>query len=112
MGTLTVRVSDEVEEALRRRAAQLYGATRGALSRAIEDAIRTWLSLGRERTREERVFRAYRGGRLLAEARTLEELAERLKREGESVRGLRVVSVPAPPADRRLGLRTRGRAVE
>jgi len=106
-----VRLSDEVEEALRRRAAQLYGAARGALSRAIEDAIRAWLSLDSTGKRESRVFRAYRGKRVVAEARTLEELVEELKREGESVRGLRIVSVPASPTDRRLGLRTRGRAV-
>ena len=68
MGTLTVRISDEVEEALRRRAAQLYGAARGALSRAVEEAIRMWLSSGHAGERGGRVFRAYRGDRLVAEA--------------------------------------------
>ncbi|GEM_PF-486314 len=111
MGTLTIRINDDTERALRRRAAQLYGARRGALSRAIEEAIRAWLAStpDKERTMERRIYRAFKGGRLVAEASTLEELADRLRKMGESVRGIRIVREPAPSKERRLGLRTRER---
>ena len=113
MGTLTVRISDEIEKSLRRRAAQLYGAKKGALSRAIEDAIRSWLSSTpgtSVSTKEQgRIYRAFKGEKLIAEASTLEELANRLREKGESVRGLRIVREPAPVRERNLGLRT-GRA--
>jgi len=109
MGTLTIRISDDAERALRRRAAQLYGARKGALSRAIEEAIRAWLASSPDKasTREGRIYRAFKGERLVAEASTLEELADKLREMGESVRGLRIVREPAPPRERRLGLRTR-----
>ncbi len=107
MGTITVRLSDEVERLLRRRAAQLYGATRGALSMAQEEAERTWLSSPNPRRGEGVLYRALREGVPVAEAGSLEELAERLRERGEHVRGLRIVRIPAPPAERRLGLRER-----
>ncbi len=108
MGTLTIRISDDTERALRKRAAQLYGARRGALSRAIEEAIRAWLSSPDRDEGEGRwMYRAFRGDRMIAEASTLEELASILRQRGESVRGVRIVREPAPSRERRLGLRTR-----
>jgi len=55
------------------------------------------------------VYKAFRGGRQIAEAPTLEELADKLKEMGEPVRGLRIVREPAPPEERELGLRIHGR---
>lgn len=108
MGTLTVRISDEVERSLRKRAAQLYGARKGALSRAIEDAIRTWISTTSTEGREvEVVYRTFKGDELIAEASSLEDLAKKLKRRGESVRGLRILREPAPAQERHLGLKIR-----
>ena len=43
----------------------------------------------------------------MAEAPTLEELAAKLRRLGETLRGLRVVRYPEVPRERRLGLRAR-----
>ncbi len=95
----------EAEDA---RQTQLYGARRGALSRALEEAIRAWLSSPyRDEGEGRRTYRAFRGDRLIAEASSLEELASILRRRGETIRGLRVVREPAPPRERRLGLRTR-----
>ncbi len=110
MGTLTIRISDDVERALRKRAAQLYGARRGALSKAIEEAIRAWLtSTPNEMSSGGKVYKAFKGGRLIAEAPNLEELADKLKEMGEPMRGLRIVREPAPPKERRIGLRILGR---
>ena len=53
------------------------------------------------------LYKAYRGGVLVAEAPTLEELAAKLRRLGETLRGLRVVRYPELPRERRLGLRAR-----
>ncbi len=98
-----MKISDEVERALRRKAAQLYGAKRGALSKAIEEAVRAWLSLEKDNV----IYKAFKGDKLIAEASTLDELAEKVRRKGMSVRGLRVIREPPPGLERRLGLRAR-----
>ena len=107
MGTITVKISDEAERILRRKAAQLYGTRKGALSRAVEEAILHWAS-PRSST-ENRVYRAYRGEELVAEAATLEELAERLRELAVPPRGLRIVREPpgGEGEEKRLGFRAR-----
>ncbi len=106
MGTLTVRISDDIERALRRRAAQLYGAKKGALSRAIEEAIKVWISSTGSEGRKI-IYRAFREDELVAEASNLMDLADELRKKGEPVRGMRIVREPAPPEERQLGLRIR-----
>ena len=106
MGIITVKISDEVEKALRRKAARLYGAKKGSLSRAVEEALKSWIS-PEELKKKEVIYKAYRGEELVAEASTLEELAAKLRRTGEPIRGLRIVREPEPPRERRLGLRAR-----
>lgn len=108
MGSLTIRISDDLELALRKKAAQLYGARKGSLSKAVEEAIRVWLATSEDTKDDRRIYRAFRGDKLIAEARTLDELAEKLKKSGESIRGLRILREPAPKRERRLGLRVRG----
>ncbi len=106
MGTLTVRISDDIERTLRRRAAQIYGAKKGTLSRAIEEAIKLWISSTSSEGRKV-IYRAFRGDELVAEASNLMDLADELRKEGEPVRGMRIVREPAPPEERQLGLRIR-----
>ena len=42
MGKLTVLVSDEVEDTFRELVAKRYGLRRGALSIAVEEALKLW----------------------------------------------------------------------
>ncbi len=88
MGTLTIALSDEVEEELRRVVREMYGAEKGNLSKFVEDAIRNYIHSLRK---GESVYRAYRGNELVAEAESLEELAKLLREKGVDIRGLRVI---------------------
>ena len=93
MGTITISLSDAVEKTLRRLAQELYGGGRGSLSAVVEEAIRVYDELLKTRRRsEEVVYRAFKGERLVAEARSLEELAESLRKRNIDFRGLRVIS--------------------
>jgi len=43
VGRLFVTIDDVVEERFRRVVARVYGVKKGALSRAVEEAIKLWL---------------------------------------------------------------------
>jgi hypothetical protein len=43
MGVLYARINNDLEKEFRIKVASEFGGQRGALSRAIEDAIRLWL---------------------------------------------------------------------
>jgi len=43
VGRLLVVIDDELEEEFRKAVARIYGFKKGALSKAIEEAIRLWL---------------------------------------------------------------------
>ena len=88
MGTLTIVLSDDVEEELRRAVREMYGVEKGNISKFIEDAIRNYIHSLRK---GEVVYRAYKGDELVAEAKSLEELVRLLKKRGIDVRGLRVI---------------------
>ena len=88
MGTLTIVLSDEVEEELRRVVREMYGAEKGNLSKFVEDAIRNYIHSLRK---GESVYRSYKGDKLIAEAKSLEELAKLLREKGVDIRGLRVI---------------------
>ena len=45
MGRITAVVSDKLEKALRLKAIEVYGGRKGDLSKAVEDAIKTWVKL-------------------------------------------------------------------
>jgi len=53
MGRLDVIIPDDIEKELRVRAAQLFGGERGALSRAVAEAIRLWLQQKGATTRKQ-----------------------------------------------------------
>ncbi len=44
LGTLVVRIDDELEKEFRKYAFIMFGQRKGSLSRAAEEAIRLWLS--------------------------------------------------------------------
>ena len=45
MGRVSVFLSDELEKKLRFKAIESFGGRKGDLSRAVEEAVRTWVEL-------------------------------------------------------------------
>jgi hypothetical protein len=43
MGRISVAISDEVEKELRFKTIERFGGKKGDLSRAVEEAIKTWV---------------------------------------------------------------------
>jgi hypothetical protein len=43
MGKVTVNISDELEKKLRFKTIERFGGRKGDLSRAVEEAIETWV---------------------------------------------------------------------
>ncbi len=44
MGRISVELSDELEKKLRFKTIERFGGKKGDLSRAVEEAIRTWIA--------------------------------------------------------------------
>ena len=44
MGRINVDLSDDVEKQLRIKTVERFGGKKGDLSRAVEDAIKTWIA--------------------------------------------------------------------
>ena len=44
MGRISVELSDELEKKLRFKTIERFGGKKGDLSRAVEEAIRTWVT--------------------------------------------------------------------
>jgi hypothetical protein len=44
MGRISVDVPDELEKQLRLKTVERFGGKKGDLSRAIEEAVRTWIT--------------------------------------------------------------------
>ena len=44
MGRITAILSDELEKELRLKALEIFGGKKGDLSRAVEDAVKTWVN--------------------------------------------------------------------
>jgi hypothetical protein len=44
MGRINVELSDELEKQLRFKTIERYGGRKGDLSKAVEEAIRTWIA--------------------------------------------------------------------
>jgi len=43
VGILHVRIDDELEKKFRKKVLDVYGARKGALAKAVEEAIKLWL---------------------------------------------------------------------
>jgi len=44
MGRISIDIPDELEKQLRIKTVQKFGGKKGDLSRAVEDAIKTWMA--------------------------------------------------------------------
>jgi hypothetical protein len=44
MGRISVEISDELEKKLRFKTIDRFGGKKGDLSRAVEEAVRTWVT--------------------------------------------------------------------
>ena len=49
LGRITVVISDETEKKLRLEALEKYGGRKGDLSRAVEEAIKNWVTSKKKR---------------------------------------------------------------
>ncbi len=106
MGVITLKLDDEIERKLRKRAAEVKGAARGTLSESVEEAIMLWLEQRNVNKRNGRTYRASIGGRKVAEARSLDELSSILRKAGIAPRDVIVQELPTAAEEVRLGFRT------
>jgi len=44
MGRISVDIPDELEKKLRLKTIEVYGGKKGDLSRAVEEAVKTWVA--------------------------------------------------------------------
>ncbi len=108
MANLTIVLDDEVEKRLRLRAAQLYGARKGALSASIQKAIEAWLgSQEAARVEKERTFQAYKDHKMILKATSLEELAEKMKKSAIDPRSVEIRSSEPIKKTVRIGMRAK-----
>ena len=108
MGTVTFSIKDEIERIFRETVARVYGAERGALSRAIEEAIMLWVKSKAEKRDKQVQFFAKLDDEIIAEATSLEELAGKLKGMNIDPRSVIILSSEDLSGKRkeRLGFRT------
>ncbi len=88
MGTITISISDEIERKLR-EFVKKRGGGKGVMSKIIEEALKLYFSRLEE---VETTFKAFKDNILIAEAKTLEELAEMLKEKNLDPRSVVIVS--------------------
>ena len=105
MGVVTLKLDDTIERRLRQKAAQLYGLTRGALSRAVEDALTSWLRSAPPIDGARVRYFAFLHGKSVLEAPSLRELAKGLKKAEIDPRDVEIRSAPPSPRVEKLGLR-------
>jgi len=101
-----LKIDDDLEEGLRRRAGEVHGAAKGAISQSVEEALKLWLS----QPASAATRRTYVGlweGRQVAEAFDLKTLARELRAKGIDPRKVEIRTEPSEPAVTRMGLRTR-----
>ncbi|MFP3952306.1 MAG: ribbon-helix-helix domain-containing protein [Candidatus Bathyarchaeia archaeon] len=48
MGRITAYLSDELEKTLRLKTVERFGGRKGDLSRAVEEAVKTWVEMDYE----------------------------------------------------------------
>ncbi len=106
MGVITLKIDDRLEAQLRKRAGELHGASKGAISKSVEEAISSWLSAPPRRP-VQRIFTAILNGEKVAEEQDLRRLADDLRHEAIDPRAVEIRCSPAPPSAVRLGLRSR-----
>jgi hypothetical protein len=105
LGVITLKIDDELEESLRRRAGEVRGAAKGAISQSVEEALKLWLS----QPRSAAVRRTYVGfwdGKRMAEAFDLKTLAKEIRDRGVDPRQAEIRTEPPEPEVTKMGLRT------
>ena len=103
---LTISLSEETVRRLRRTVRDRYGSRRGAISGLMEEALVDALDRLETPSEAER-FRAVRGSEVLAEARDLDELADKLRRMKIDARSVRILSSRYLSPVARAGFRAR-----
>jgi hypothetical protein len=106
LGVITLKRDDELEKGLRRRAGEVHGAAKGAISQSVEEALKMWLS----QPKVAPARRAYVGlldGKRVAEALDLKTLAKELRARGVDPRQAEIRTEPPDPEVTGMGLRTR-----
>jgi hypothetical protein len=106
LGVITLKIDDELEEGLRRRAGQVHGAAKGAISQSVEEALKLWLSQPRS-TGVTRTYVGFWEGKKVAEAPDLKTLAKDLRAKGVDPRRAEIRTEPPEPEVTKMGLRTR-----
>lgn len=106
MGVITLKIDDELERELRRRAGKVHGAAKGAISQSVEEALKVWLALPTSAA-ETRTFVGYNEGKRIAEATDLKTLAGELRAKGVDPRRAEIRTEPSDPTVTKMGLRTR-----
>ena len=89
MGTITISLDNDIKKELRETARKLHGSNKGAISKVIEDALKNYFS---SLKRENKLFRAYKDDKLIAEAESLDKLAETLHKKGVDPRTVKIIS--------------------
>jgi len=106
MGILTISINDKIEKALRETAYKIYGAKKGSLSRALEEAITLWVNLKSKKITQKRRFYAKKGDTIVAKATSLQELAGKLTKLNISLHDVLIFSDDEDiKKDRYLGLK-------
>lgn len=103
MGIITVVISDELENEIRRLISSEKTAKKGALSKLVEDAL--WAYIRPKLYSNRRVFKALKDNRVVAEASSLNELAEKPRNAGIDPREVKIFSSISYRKERRIGLR-------
>ena len=106
MVNITISLSEETVQKLRKTVRERYGGKKGALSGLIEESVRERLEQF-EITPSQQTFRASRDSRVLAESTSLDDLAVNLEKIGVDPRSVRITSSKKLATIVRAGLRWR-----
>ena len=101
---VTVSLPEEVVRNLRRTVKERYGGRKGALSGLVKEALEEHIS-SLEAVRPATRFKAFEGGRQVAEGGSLDQLASRLREHDVDPRAVRIVSTTPLRQVLRAGLR-------
>ncbi|HKW05540.1 MAG TPA: ribbon-helix-helix domain-containing protein [Nitrososphaerales archaeon] len=106
MVNLTISLSEETNQKLRKAVKEQFGNRRGALSGLIEESLKQKLD-SIEIPHTAQTFKAMKGDRIIAEAENLEALARKLKEANVDPRSVRILSTKRLPPIARIGPRRR-----
>ena len=104
MVNLTISLPEEVVRSLRKTVKERYGGRKGALSGLIREALEDHIGSLEYASPAPR-FKAFEGGKQVAEGASLDELSARLKDQAVDPRAVRIVSTTPLRQVVRAGLR-------